>query len=86
MDCRSQAERPLARDEAPAYKPQDCFTGAAVLKRNHIANFMTNINIHLVGHPQGQLDRRLLVHLCADHAPMLIVDGKAIFSTPLRNL
>lgn len=47
---------------------------------------MTNVNIHFVGYPQGQLDRRLLVDLCADHAPVLVVDGKAIFSTPLRNL
>lgn len=47
---------------------------------------MTNINIHLVGYPQGQLHCRLLVDLCANHAPVLIMDGKAIFSTPLRNL
>lgn len=81
-----EARRHLGQDKVPEYKPQDCFTGAAVLKRNHIANFMTNINIHFVGYPKGQLDRRLLVDLCAYHAPVLVVDGKAIFSTPLRNL
>lgn len=85
-DCRTQAKRHLGGDEASTYKPQDCLTGAAIFKRNHIANFMTNVNIHFVGYPQGQLDRRLLVDLCADHAPVLVVDGKAIFSTPLRNL
>lgn len=79
-------KRHLGCGELSTYKPQDCFSGAAVLKRNHIANFMTNINIHLVRYPQGQLDCRLLVDLCAYHAPVLVIDGKAIFSTPLRNL
>lgn len=67
-------------------KPQDRFSGAAVFKGNHIANFVTDINIHFVGDPQGQLHRRLLVDLCAYHAPVLVVDGKAVFSAPLRNL
>jgi hypothetical protein len=71
---------------ASAYQPQDCFSGAAVLKRNHIADFVPDIHIHLVGHPQGQLDCRLFVGLGAYHAPVLVMDGKAIFSTPLRNL
>ncbi|KAL0616821.1 hypothetical protein AAY473_013669 [Plecturocebus cupreus] len=47
---------------------------------------MTNVNIHFICHPQGKLDHSLLVDLGAYHAPMLVVDGKAIFSTPLRNL
>lgn len=76
----------LDGDEAATYKPQDRFTGAAVFKRDHIANFVTDINIHFVGNPQGQLHRRLLVDLCAYHAPVLVVDGKAVFSAPLRNL
>lgn len=47
---------------------------------------MTDVNIHFVCHPEGELDHSLLVDLCAHHAPVLVVDGKAIFSTPLRNL
>lgn len=80
------SRRRLGGDDAATYKPQDRFGGAAVFKRNHIANFVTDINIHLVGDPQGQLHRHLLVDLCAYHAPVLVVDGKAVFSAPLRNL
>lgn len=47
---------------------------------------MTNVNVHLVGHPQRELNRSLLVGLRAYHAPVLVADRKAIFSTPLRNL
>ena len=71
---------------SPPDQPQDGFTGTAVLKRNHVADFMTNVNIHLVCHAEGELDRRGLVDLRAHHAPVLVVDGKAVLSTPLRNL
>lgn len=47
---------------------------------------MTDVNIHLVGHAEGELDRRGLVDLGAHHAPVLVVDGKAVLGTPLRNL
>lgn len=66
--------------------PQDCFTGAAVLKRDHVANFMANVNIHFICDPQGELDGSLSVDLRAYHAAVLVVDGQAVLSTPLRNL
>ena len=71
---------------SPPDQPQDGFTGTAVLKRNHVADFMTNVNIHLVCHAEGELDRCGLVDLRAHHAPVLVVDGKAVLGTPLRNL
>lgn len=83
---RTSQESSGTADESPPNQPQDRFTGAAVLKRNHVADFMTDVNIHFVCHPEGELDHSLLVDLCAHHAPVLVVDGKAIFSTPLRNL
>lgn len=67
-------------------QPQDRFTGAAVLKGNHVADFMADVNIHFVRHSEGELDRGLLMDLCAHHAPVLVVDGKAVLGTPLRNL
>lgn len=72
--------------ESPPDQPQDGFTGAAVLKRNHVADFMTDVNIHLVCHAEGELDGRGLVDLRAHHAPVLVVDGKAVLGAPLRNL
>lgn len=70
----------------PPDPPQDCLTGTAVLERHHVANFVTDVHVHFVRHAQGQLDRGLLVHLGAHHAPVLVVDGEAVLGTPLRNL
>lgn len=47
---------------------------------------MANVHIHLVCHAEGELHRRGLVHLCAHHAPVLVVDGEAVLGAPLRNL
>lgn len=70
----------------PPDQPQDGFARTAVLKRDHVADFVANVHIHLVRHPQGELDGRLLVGLCAHYAPVLIVDGEAVLGTPLRDL
>lgn len=70
----------------PPNQPQDGFARTAVLKGDHVADFVANVHVHLVRHPQGELDGRLLVGLCAHHAPMLVVDGQAVLGTPLRDL
>lgn len=70
----------------PPDQPQDGFAGAAVLKGDHVANFVANVHIHLVCHAEGELHRRGLVDLRAHHAAVLVVDGEAILGTPLRNL
>lgn len=70
----------------PPNQPQDGLARTAVLKRDHVADFVANVHIHLVRHPQGELDGRLLVGLRAHHAPVLVVDGEAVLGTPLRDL
>lgn len=68
------------------HPPQDRLAGAAVLKRDHVADLMANVDIHFIRHAQGELDGGLLVRLRAHHAPMLVVDGEAVLGTPLRHL
>lgn len=81
--CRASSD-PV--DPAPPHPPQDGFAAAAVFKGDHVANFMPNVHIHLICHPEGELHGGGLVDLCAYHTPMLVVDGEAILGTPLRNL
>lgn len=68
------------------HPPQDRLAGAAVLKRDHVADLVANVDIHFVRHAQGELDSGLLVRLRAHHAPVLVADGEAVLGTPLRHL
>ena len=47
---------------------------------------MANVDIHFISYTQCQPHRCLLVYLGAYDYAVLIVDRKAILSTPLRNL
>lgn len=66
--------------------PQDGLAGAAVFKRDHVADLVADVHVHLVRHPQRELDGGLLVRLGAHDAPVLVADREAVLGTPLRHL
>ena len=70
----------------PRHRPQDGLAGAAVFKGDHVADFVPDVNVHLVCHPQGELHGALGADLRAHHAPVLVADGQAVLGAPLGNL
>lgn len=55
--------------------PQNCFTGATRLQWDAVPDLVANVDVHLVGNPQGEVHRLLSEGLAADHHAMLEVDG-----------
>lgn len=47
---------------------------------------MANIDVHFISYAQCQPHRCLLVNLGAYNYTVLIADGEAVLSTPLRDL
>lgn len=54
--------------------PEDCVTGATRFQGDAVPDFVANVDIHLVSHSQGEIDRLLGVNLGANHHAMLEVD------------
>lgn len=66
--------------------PQDRFAGATRLQWNAVPDLVANVDVHLVGNPQGQVHRLLSEGLAADHRAVLEVDGQAVLGAPLGDL
>lgn len=54
--------------------PEDCVTGATRFQGDAVPDLVANVDVHLVGHSQGEIDRLLSVDLRADHRAVLEVD------------
>lgn len=66
--------------------PQDRFTGATRLQREAVADLVANVDVHLVGDPEGQVHCLLSEGLAAHHHAMLEVEGQAVLGAPLGDL
>lgn len=77
--CSASIKYSLAR-------PEDSVISAARLQRDAVPDFMAYVDIHLVSHPQSEINSLLRVNLGAHHHAMLELDRQAELSTPLRNL
>lgn len=76
----------LCITEHDIYAPQYSVRGAAGLKRDAVSDLIADVDVHLIGHTEGQLHRALLVNLSAHYHAILILRRQAKLCTPLRDL
>lgn len=55
------------------YAPQYSVRGATGLKWDAVSNLIADVDVHLVGHTEGQFHRALLVNLSAHYHAILIL-------------
>lgn len=67
-------------------KPEHGVGGAAALQGDGVAHLVAYVDVHFVGHAQGQVDSLLSAGLGAHHHAVLVLGRQAELGTPLRNL
>lgn len=66
--------------------PEDSFTCATRFQRDAVPHFMADVDVHLIGHSQGEVYCLLRVNLGTDHHTVLVMGRQAELSTPLGDL